>query len=315
MSETLTVNDRVALRIIETTPAVVKFNYEEMEANLDSVLIRYAGLTFTDNDAAECKKTIAELRKGQKALADFRLKTKKELTESVGAFEAQCKKLHDKFETVIGPLTTQNDKFETDRKEKKRTEVQSIIDKLVAEYGLAEKYTQPLRIFDTYLAKGTTLKSITAELGVFAKTAKLRQDKDEQDIEMIKAKVALANVQYQLKNQLLLQQYLRLLDHTPVYEIDALITSDALEIKATEDRIAEQDKKVTEIVREYITADRVTAPEPEPERAPFIPNRAQVPLMPRIIAVYEVTGTETQLEELEKYMDTLQLSWVDRPSV
>ena len=322
-TQALPVNTSVALRIIQTTPAVVEFNYIEIEANLDAVLVKYQGLVFTESTASDCKKTIAELRKGQKALDVFRISTKKQLTESVTAFENQCKKLQVKFEKVIDPLTIQNDQFELDRKEKKRVEIQGVIDALVTENGLTGTYALQLTISDEYLNKGKTIKAIKAELSSTAKNAKLQQDKDEQDSQLIKAKVELANAQYQLTSVLMPEQYIRHLAHHSVANIELLITADAQAIKDREDKAAEA-----------LTAKLVEAPkvesiqlDPKPAKAPefvastyaapmsaFTPTAARVRIENLTTAVYEVTGTEEQLSTLEAYLDTLNLRWVDRPN-
>ena len=294
----------VALRIIETTPAVVKFNYDEMEANLDAVLVKYQGLTFTDSDAAECKKTIAELRKGQKALSDFRIKTKKELTESVTDFEKQCKKLHDKFETVISPLTIQNDQFELDRRELKRVEIQKVIDSLVADHLLSDKYAAKLVILEEYFNKGKAVKAISKELAALANTLSVQEDKEAQDIDLIKTKVQLANAEYQLfENALLPESYLRLLEYNKsIGEIDLLINSDAQQIADREKKAAEaRAAKVVEIPK---VIGPVSSPGPAQISSGGNPVSKDVP-EPRstITATYEVTGTDDQLSELEAYMD------------
>ena len=103
--------------ISKTTPAVVSFNYAEIDAQLDVTLKKYSGLVFTEKTLKECKKTLSELKKGKKSLNDFRIKTKKLLTEDITKFEDQCKLLSNKFDTVINPISVQADEFEiTDRK-------------------------------------------------------------------------------------------------------------------------------------------------------------------------------------------------------
>lgn len=304
----------VALRIIETTPAVVKFNYEEMEANLDAVLGKYQGLTFTDSDAAECKKTIAELRKGQKALSEFRIKTKKELTESVTAFEKQCKKLHDKFETVINPLTTQNDQFELDRREKKRVEIQSIIDSLIIDHGLWETYAFKLTILEEYFNKGKSIKAIKTELSTLATSLKVQQDKKEQDEDLIKTKVELANAQHQLiENAMSPEQYLRLLTYNKsIAEIELLINSDAQQIvdrekKAAEARAAKAADipKVARTISSPCPAQMPSAGNPVPTEGPVEGEATTI--------IYRITGTDEQLTALEGYLDANDLTWIDVP--
>ena len=96
----------------KVVPAQVEFNYEAMNIQLDTTLLKYKGLVFTDETMSDCKKTIAELRKGQKALNDFKIKTKKQLNKAVDDFEAKCKLLDNKFNVVIEPISKQAAEFE-----------------------------------------------------------------------------------------------------------------------------------------------------------------------------------------------------------
>src|SRR5690554_1845587 len=89
------------------TPAKVEFNYQDIDEKLDIVLKKYKGLVFTEDTVKDCKKTMAELRKGQKSLDEFRKKTKRMLTESVTDFENDCKRLYKRFDDVIDPLKEQ----------------------------------------------------------------------------------------------------------------------------------------------------------------------------------------------------------------
>lgn len=311
MSE-LTETTDVAIRVFETTPAVVGFNYDEISNHLDGVLEKYKGLVFSDKDVAECKKTIAELRKGQKSLDEFRKATKKQLTESVTAFESQCKVLYKKFETVIEPLTAQQAQFETDRKELKRGEIQSFIDALVADHLLADKYAVQLVILDEYLAKGKTIKSIKAELLALANTLSVQEEKEAQDIELIKMKVQLANAEYQLKNALWPDTYLRYLPLYSIANIEEMITNDAtqqrdLEEEANDAAEALESAKAAEVpeVVEHYAPEMVETPSAGDSETPF-------PVSEELdTKIYMVTGTQWQLCELEAYLAANKLNWTE----
>ena len=90
--------NQLQVKTIELEPAKVVFNHEEIKKDLDKSLKKYSGLTFTEDDATECRSTISELRKGKKAVDQYRIKTKKELTEPVAKFENKCKSLNKKFD-------------------------------------------------------------------------------------------------------------------------------------------------------------------------------------------------------------------------
>ena len=334
MSEDKSATTALTLRVIETKPAVVTFNYQEISDHLDSVLSKYKGLVFTENTVADCKKTIAELRKGQKSLDEFRKATKKQLTESITTFENQCKKLYSKFDEVITPLTKQHDQFELDRRDTKRLLIQGIIDALITEQNLTEKYAARLVIQEEYLNKGTSIKGIKAELSFLADGLRIQQDKEVQDIDLIQTIVELANAQYQLVNVLLPQPYLRLLENKSVAEIDALITSDAQGISAREKKVAEAAALTAESVGANEVTVTVSAPDtiaiplaPDPAAETIrvsypvkLPTASQTPTFEvtpatseTITAVYEVTGTEEQLSVLEEFLNINNYIWTDRP--
>ena len=300
------ITTELAIRVFETTPAVVSFNYQEISDHLDGVLEKYKGLVFSDNDVAECKKTIAELRKGQKSLDEFRKATKKQLTESVTAFEAQCKLLYGKFEGVITPLTLQQEQFELDRRVKKRAEIQIIIDSLVEEHSLNEKYSSQLFGVEEYFNKGKTIKSIKTELSVLANTLRIQQDKEVQDIDLIKMKVQLVNVQYQLTTALRPETYVRFLAFNSMADVEAMITLDAQEISDSEKRVAEAcAAKAAEIPK---VIEAISSPGPAQIPSVGNPVSEDVPVeRSTITAIYEVTGTDEQLSELEAYLAVFTL--------
>ena len=298
------VSTDLVLKVYETTPAVVSFNYQEITNHLDSVLAKYRGLVFTDSTIAECKKTIAELRKGQKSLDEFRISTKKQLTASVTDFEKECKTLHSKFEEVIKPLSEQQDQFELDRREKKRAEIQSIIDALVTEKALNEKFAARLVILEEYFNKGKTIKAIKTELSTLATSLKVQQDKEAQDEDLIKTKVELANAQYQLTNALRPGAYSMLLSYKSIAEIEALIISDAQEVQELEKEKAEvlaaKDVDVPKVEEVRIT-QTFAAPESMPMTSPVVSEE--------ITTLYQITGTKEQLLALQGYLDANDLTW------
>ena len=59
------------VKVLEVTPAIVKFNYSEMSAFAKNLAEEYRGLTFDEETVKEGKKTVAELKKIQKSVNDF----------------------------------------------------------------------------------------------------------------------------------------------------------------------------------------------------------------------------------------------------
>lgn len=275
--------NELQVKTINLVPAVVEFNFDELAAVLDGNLKKYDGLTFTDKDAASCKKTIAELNKGKKALNDYRISTKKDLTVAVTEFEDKCKELSAKFDQVINPLKDQHDKFEDDRKDEKRVKVQAIIDELIGHEGLNDKYAAQLVVHDSYLNKSTTLKTISEELTTKAEHLGIKQDKEDADIELIKSHVDLINERHGL--HLINFTYINLLDFQPV------------------DAIKERIERDAEGVQERLAPTKTVSP-PVVTPSPVVEADDEI-----FIEKYYVEGTENQLNALEEYMNEHGLSW------
>ncbi|MFD2046039.1 DUF1351 domain-containing protein [Ornithinibacillus salinisoli] len=279
--------NELQVKTINLTPAVVEFNYEEISMMLDDQLAKYEGLTFTEKDAAACKKTITELNKGKKALDTYRKKTKKELTEEVIAFENKCKVLGSKFDEVINPLKEQHDQFEEERKNIKRLEIEGLIDHLVHVENLNEKYAAKLTVEDSYLTKSKTIKSIKEELTTKAAHLGVQQDKEEANLEVIKSHVELINTKYGVN--LLEESYTTLLEYQSVGEIKGIIENHAQ----------------LQVDKEEAEAKAVEYKEVPLSSAPKSVSNDDY----EFIEVYTVTGTESQLDALEEFMDREKIKW------
>lgn len=281
------------VKTIKFEPAVVEFNYKELDAILDENLKKYEGLTFTEDDAAECKKTIIELRKGKKAVDTYRLQTKRKLTESVTDFEKKCKDLNKKFDQVLDPLVEQSDSFETKRKEEKAVEIEGVIKMLVEDEELNEKYAYELIVEDEYLNKGKSMKAINAELKLKAESLGFQQQKFEADSEIIENTVEIANGRYQVN--LTAAAYVSLLDHKDVKDIKTQILDDAQD---EVEKQVEKEKQAKEIEAIRAEKQKNVAPAAVTSTGSVLKD----PDEPNYFEIYEVTGTESQLEALEDFM-------------
>lgn len=285
--------------ISKTTPAVVSFNYAEIDVQLEEVLKKYGGLLFTDETVAECKKTIAELKKGKKSLNDFKIKTKKLLTEDITKFEDQCKLLSDKFDTVINPIGEQAEAFEVKRKQDKENEILAMINKFSNERELDSKYSKQLVFTEQMLNKGTTIKAISVDLTKLADTLLFQQNMEKSNIELIKSKVELANSQYGVTMPE--SSYLRMLEYSNVTEIAKLIIEDAEKTKiaaerAEAERVAIEVRKAERLAKQE--ADRVAeAAQRELERVATEAKNAERERLAKI-------AEEIRLEQVERLKES-----------
>ncbi|MBU3155151.1 DUF1351 domain-containing protein [Clostridium estertheticum] len=347
---------QVQTKVTQIIPAKVSFNYAEIDTQLDVTLKKYNGLVFTEDTVKECKKTMTELRKGKKSLNDFRIKTKALLTEDITKFEDQCKKLNDKFDTVINPISLQADKFEVDRREQKRIDIQTIIDTLTDERFLEYKYYSQLVITEQMLNKGTKIKAINIDLTNQADLLLSQQNIEEANIELIKSKVELANSQYGVT--LLNNLYLGLLeDGKDINSLIKMINENAEKTKivaeeAEAERLAIEARKAERKIKleadnvaqkkadrvnherqielekrreadrakwkaeEEAESERLDAIKKEESRVNeakvIIPGPSKVVEQAKLKATetYTVTGTETQLDALEEYLNDNGYTWI-----
>ena len=307
--------DKLQIITNKIQPAKVEFNYKAIDEQLDVVLKRYKGLVFTEDTATDCKKTIAELRKGQKAVDDFRKKTKKMLTQSVTDFEDDCKYLYKKFDTVIYPLKEQADTFEQQRKEEKKQKVSNLIEEVKETFSLNEKYGSQLTIEDKYLNASETMSKVKEHLYVRANDLRELQKKEQADIDLVRRTVENNNNTNDLN--LLEDNYLRLLAYEDAATIVAKIYEDSSKLlKAQEEerlRIAEQEaeRKAKEeeeqrLQEQYeMAADMATE---EADRTVYVEMPEESELLeevPLITKTFKVTGTPEQMKDLETFLNAI----------
>ncbi|ASN68332.1 hypothetical protein 10S11_70 [uncultured Caudovirales phage] len=271
--------NKLQLKVLETKPAVVSFNYDEISKHLDEVLKKYEGIVVTEDTVKDGKNVIADLRKGQKSLDEFRKKTKKELTKSVTDFENQCKELSKKFDEVINPINEQAEQFELKRKEKKRIEVQEVI-KLVCEL----KHVEDLPLDERYLNKSMTLKAIKEDLISAANQMLLEKANHKKNVALIEGKIDLANAKYGVT--MVKEPYVSMLEYE---DVDNILTKILEDGEALRNKLANTPKQET-------TSFKSVTQSPSMDEEIFID-------------IYEIEGTEAQLNALEDFLNTNGYKW------
>lgn len=280
----------LVVRTLSFEPAKIEFNFDQLSAILDENLKKYEGLEFTEKTAGDCKKTIAELRKGKRLLDTYRKDTKKELSVAITAFEDQCKELAAKFDAVIDPLTQQYEQFEHDRIQRKLREIEEIASNLIQEQGLRDKFADELMAFpEEYFNKTKAMKDIKSELTARAESLGIAQDKEDADIQLIKTNVELANAKHQLAVGLVDTAYICLLEHESIDSIVEKINADAETLKQRE---SDLQQKFEETEKEL----KPTTPKPPAGEEQFVET-------------YEIEGTEAQLDALEEFLETNSFTW------
>ena len=116
MAETKALEVRVEQKL-----GLLNWNFEELNQQLDSQLEKYRGMTFTDDQMPEAKKTRAALNKVAKEINDRKLAVKREFCAPYEQFEDQAKILIGKIKQVSGEIDQQVKDYEESKKQKKAT--------------------------------------------------------------------------------------------------------------------------------------------------------------------------------------------------
>ncbi|NFB58010.1 DUF1351 domain-containing protein [Clostridium botulinum] len=267
--------NKLQLKVLETKPAQINFNYDEISKHLDEVLKQYEGIIVTEETIKDGKKVIADLRKGKKSLDEFRKKTKKELTKSVTEFENQCKELSKKFDEVIDPINEQAEQFEIKRREEKAEEVKKVI-KIVCEL----KHIEDLSLDEKYLNKSMSLKVIREDLISVANQMLLEKANHKKNVALIEGKIDLANAKYDVT--MVKEPYVSMLEYE---DIDTILNKILEDGESLKNKIDDTTELVTPVVR---------APKKNEEI---------------FVDTYEIEGTENQLDALEEFLNKNNYKW------
>lgn len=111
-----------------TFPEAIRFNYEEMKAEITSSTEVYKNLVYTDDQIDDAKKKRAELNKWIKVLNDERIKIKKECLKSYEEFEWKIKDLVEIVNESVRSIDKQVKEFEQNKKEEKRKEIEALFE-------------------------------------------------------------------------------------------------------------------------------------------------------------------------------------------
>ena len=110
---------------IEQKLGILNWNFEELNRQLDVQLEKYRGLTFTDDQMPEAKKTRAALNKVAKEINDRKIAVKKEFCAPYTEFEEQAKQLIRKINDVSGEIDAQVKDYEEQRRADKRKRIEA----------------------------------------------------------------------------------------------------------------------------------------------------------------------------------------------
>lgn len=268
------------IKVLSSQKPSIEFNFEDVSKYLDSQLQKYKDVVVTEESLKDGKKLVADLRKGSKALDDFRKKVKKELSEPIKQFENECKTLQVQFTETIEPIVDQLDHYEKERIESKRATVldmMSKVENITNCHGIILK--------DKYLNKSMNKRQIEEDLFQQAKNIQLEQEYVEEQQKRISDMCKTCNKW--LKKPILDDTYyFRLISNTEVDDIIQLIQDDCNHLKAIQSHHG-----ITTCTSEIVAEPNVTV-----GSEVYTEN-------------YRITGSEEELDELQEYLSSHGFSW------
>lgn len=239
---------------VEQTLGILNWNFEELNRQLDVQLEKYKGLTFTDDQMPEAKKTRAALNKVAKEINDRKIAVKKEFCAPYTEFEEQAKQLIRKINDVSGEIDAQVKDYEEQQRADKRKRIEA----WWAENG---KHTVELEKIwkDSWLNTTCSDEKWKREL----EAEKVRISNEIYTLSLM------ADKERPEKLDFLLREYMKTLDVRRTTDAWEESERAAKQVEIEKERL-EQERQQREAKRAEVAANPapVEAPEPKAEKGP-----------------------------------------------
>ena len=139
-------------------PSAISFNYEELKVELEEKMNEYATCVYTDDTIKLAKADRAELNKLKKSINDRRIELEKAYNAPFAEFKAKVNEIIGIIDKPIEIIDRRVKEYETEQKEKRRTEIQEFI-------ATTENSELILSAWDDrWLNTSTTLKKVKEEI-------------------------------------------------------------------------------------------------------------------------------------------------------
>lgn len=300
--------NELQLETIKLVPATIEFNKQSIIDELNETLKKYENLVFTEDNTAEIRKVLAELRKGKSAADNFRLANKKEALAPVTEFENDVKEIVKLFDDVINPINDQLKEFEEKRRAEKRAEIETIINETVENTGLEPKFANQLDVMDEYLAKSFSMNQIKENIEFRANNLLNEQKLELMNKENVESFVRLKNSEHDMN--LSVVAYLSQLEFKAVDEVKKTVEQDVQSELNRRSR-EEAEKKAREEITENVAETLAFEPEIEEilTQDNFIDDLPFGDIEETETLTIEVTGTLEKIGELEDYLINKGYAW------
>lgn len=277
----------------------ISLDYEQMRVRLNEMLEPYKGIVVTEDNYKLCKEKKDEVGRIGRELDDTRKAIKKTYEKPLKDFEKEIKDLVAIADKVKKEISDQLDVFDNKRKEEKRNTAEQIIDEMVGEYQLKEKYAGQVELKKSFM--NLTAKESDVRADIEAQCARLKQQQDDE--ESIK-KIIENTCETQNKNltaKLVPSVYISLIGKLETDEIIDRILKRGEEIRKMESD-AEKKRTSQEAVRDLQSEEK-------PEQVERVQIKEKTPenvsgsISKDIYKVtFVITGTEDQQKAVSRFL-------------
>ena len=169
-------------------PAVVLFDYIDLQKMLDTELSKYKGLVVTADSYQQCKAKQKELAGYKTQIETLRKKIKAEILAPYEEVERRCKELVASIEEVERPIKEGVLYYDDMRKQEKIIVARNLIEQTVAEVGLSPEFAARLTSLPEYSNLTASEKDVKTSLQQRALTLKIEQNNLEESIKTLELK-------------------------------------------------------------------------------------------------------------------------------
>jgi len=283
----------------------VECDLTAIKNHLDEQLELYRNMVFTEETKKDAKTSVAELRKGKKALADNIKEAKEKYMIPWNAFNEKAQEIVKLFDEPIDVINEQISAFEEKRKSEKREQIKAAYEEIIADSDIKD-YVTLEKIFDARWENATVsinqIKSAMCEIKLNSKTAIATIKSMNSDIE----DRVLANY----FNDFDLPKAIQTISNHEQQKRDILAREQERIQRETEERIRREE-------REKIAAEKAKAEEIERAKAEAV-EIAQAEVIESFIpdncgeildVTYYIKLTEDAKAKLEMFMDSIGIEY------
>ncbi len=120
---------------VKQQSGTISTNFDQVEAELKTILNNYRGIIVTEDTVAASKKDVATLRKIRTSIDDEKKKVKKLWNVPYQEFEDRCKQLMALVDEPIDEINKQVNEFEIKSLNEKKDKLQNIYDENIGDYA------------------------------------------------------------------------------------------------------------------------------------------------------------------------------------